>query len=562
MWIPGSPLGGSGPVSAAREYLGQELSAAAWNSQSKKIDAYLDDGPAMVAYFSALEKTPFRFDLDAATPDFHVKDGAPVGGRMVRARAFDARKLGRDLDKLRRPLPEFTLLGMPIESGPELNHFLSVARSLRSLAYVAWRLLGYLWDLLTHGRSMRLVNGNALVANLLAAAIEIERRAGEEARAKEKSEPEPITRTADTETPADAKLKGERFERIRLFCGHSVKRLIVEGDQVRGAWVSTPAGEREVRASRGVVLASGGFPHDAARIRELFPHAPTGCEHGSAAPAANTGDGLRMGEGAGGRVRPTLAAPAAWAPVSRLRRRDGSVAAYPHFIDRAKPGVIAVDRYGKRFCDEAGSYHDFVAKWIDASPSDGPLDAWLICDRCFLWTYGLGTVKPNIPFPWWSLLSGYLKVGRTIESLARKCGIDSHELRKTLTAYNEQAKPPTADPEFQRGESPYDKSQGDPMVRPNPCLAPILHKPFFAVRLQPGSLGTLAGLDTDDMGRVLSGATDPQPIPGLYACGNDMAAVMGGFYPANGITLGSAMTFGYRVGLSLRDKPKSKADAT
>jgi len=52
-----------------------------------------------------------------------------------------------------------------------------------------------------------------------------------------------------------------------------------------------------------------------------------------------------------------------------------------------------------------------------------------------------------------------------------------------------------------------------------------------------------AGLITDASARVL----DPQgnPIPGLYACGNDMQSVMNGAYPGPGITLGPALVFGY-----------------
>jgi succinate dehydrogenase/fumarate reductase flavoprotein subunit len=36
-----------------------------------------------------------------------------------------------------------------------------------------------------------------------------------------------------------------------------------------------------------------------------------------------------------------------------------------------------------------------------------------------------------------------------------------------------------------------------------------------------------------------------QPIPGLYAAGNDMASITGGTYLAGGCTLGPGLTFGY-----------------
>ena len=70
-------------------------------------------------------------------------------------------------------------------------------------------------------------------------------------------------------------------------------------------------GEAAIHARRGVVLACGGFPGDPERRRELFPHTPTGQEHWTAAPRSNTGDGLRLGEQAGGSVNNSLAAPAA-----------------------------------------------------------------------------------------------------------------------------------------------------------------------------------------------------------------------------------------------------------
>ena len=99
------------------------------------------------------------------------------------------------------------------------------------------------------------------------------------------------------------------------------------------------------------------------------------------------------------------------------------------------------------------------------------------------------------------------------------------------------------DPEFGRGATPFNRYGGDPTVGPNPSLAPLQKGPFYAVRIVPGSFGTFAGLATDAHARVLDAAG--APIPGLYAVGNDQASVMGGHYPAGGINIGPAMTFGY-----------------
>jgi predicted oxidoreductase len=74
-------------------------------------------------------------------------------------------------------------------------------------------------------------------------------------------------------------------------------------------------------------------------------------------------------------------------------------------------------------------------------------------------------------------------------------------------------------------------------------VAPIERAPFYAVKVVPGSLGTFAGLKTDASARVLD--KDGTSIPALYAVGTDAASIMGGVYPAGGINLGPAMTFGY-----------------
>ena len=61
--------------------------------------------------------------------------------------------------------------------------------------------------------------------------------------------------------------------------------------------------------------------------------------------------------------------------------------------------------------------------------------------------------------------------------------------------------------------------------------------------MYPGDIGASVGLVTDSDARVLDG--DGTPVPGLYACGNDMDSMMAGIYPGPGITIGPAMTFAW-----------------
>ena len=58
---------------------------------------------------------------------------------------------------------------------------------------------------------------------------------------------------------------------------------------------------------------------------------------------------------------------AALAPVSLVPRADGTVAHFPHLIERAKPGLIAVTAQGLRFTNEANSYHDFMQALLHAT---------------------------------------------------------------------------------------------------------------------------------------------------------------------------------------------------
>jgi succinate dehydrogenase/fumarate reductase flavoprotein subunit len=327
-----------------------------------------------------------------------------------------------------------------------------------------------------------------------------------------------------------------------------VRELIVEDGAVRGAVVERDGRRIRVIAKRGVVLACGGFPHDVARRKAMFPHAPDGTEHFSPGPPGNTGDGLRLAEAVGGRVEDTLPHAAAWVPVSITTRKDGSKGVMPHFIDRAKPGVIAVTREGKRFANEGNSYHDFVQDMVKAARPGEEIAAFLICDHHTLRKYGLGCVPP-FPMPLGHhLKTGYLMRGADLAELARETGIDAKGLEATVAAFNSNAAE-GRDPDFGKGSRAYNRYQGDAQHGPNPCVAPIGNGPFYAIKMVVGDLGTYAGIKTDAHARALD--ADGKVIEGLYAAGNDMASIMGGNYPGAGITLGPALTFGYIAGKHL-----------
>jgi succinate dehydrogenase/fumarate reductase flavoprotein subunit len=508
MWVPRNPLAVEAgwleriekPLSYLRHELGEKF-------DESRARAFLTNGPRMVEFFR--KNTALQFIDGNAIPDFHGHTiDAATGGRSICAAPFDARQLGDRLHELKPPLHETTLWGMGIASGAEMRHFLNALKKPSSLWYVTQLLLRHWRDLLVHGQGTRLVNGNALIGGLAQSAFDL---------------------------GVD----------IRVNC--PALRLLQDGARVTGAVVQTPQGEASILARCGVVLATGGFAHDPTRKQQLLPHAPTGHEHWSAGNRGNTGDGLRMGESAGGVVAGDLVQAAALAPVSLVPRKDGSVAHFPHLIERAKPGLIAVTAQGQRFANEANSYHDFMQALLAATPASHKPEAWLVCDHKFIRYYGLGAVKPApMPLrPW--LKNGYLKRGQSLAELAQACGIDAHALQATVQRYNALSQE-GKDRDFGKGETPYNRMQGDAINATrrglrNPCMGPIQSGPFYAVKVVMGSLGTFAGLRVNDHAQVTD--AQGQAIPGLYAGGNDLSSMMGGHYPAGGITLGPAMTFGF-----------------
>lgn len=501
LWVPGHPLtagiDGTNTIDGAREYLRHETGN---RFDAERVDAYLANAGKMVEFFQS--RTAVRFLPSPAFPDYHSEAPGAGKGRSVVTEPIDGRELGAHIRMLKLPLREMTFMGLNIGSGSELGHFLKATRSPRSAAYVAMRMLQFGYHRLRYGRSMRLTNGNALIARLLKTAFELG---------------------------------------IEIRTDSRVDRLIIEGGKVQGAEIRTLEGSVRIGAGRGVVLACGGFSHNEQLRRELYPHVRAGSPHYALAGAGSTGDGVALARSAGGQFQTDVAQPAAWMPVSRVKHRDGTIGLCSHVIDRTKPGMIAVTRGGRRFGNEANSYHDFLQDFFRANEGSADAHAFIVCDHAAIRKYGLGYARP-FPLPiGGQVRSGYLKRGNSIEELAREAGIDPAGLAQTVARYNAGANAAT-DPEWGKGSTSYNRFQGDPDHKPNPCLAPIAKAPFYAVKIVPSDIGTFAGIRTDGSARVLD--AERRPVPGLYAAGSDNASIMSGTYSGAGTNLGPAMTFG------------------
>lgn len=504
VWVPANALmqraGLPDTLEAARTYL-DHAAPPIPGQGAGVLEAFLQHGPEAIDYL--MQRTAVQLQPVRTYPDYYPDlPGATAGGRVLEPVPFDGRELGAAFSQLRPPLPEFTILGGMMVHRSDIPHFRRMRHSLASAWHVARLVARHAWQRLSASRGTTLHLGNALAGRLLKSAMDLG---------------------------------------VRLHLSTPVASLIVEQGQVVGVQTGSSPAPREWRARCGVVLACGGISHDAARRPSHVPALAGTLSATVSSGSREAASGAGLAAAVGARMSADERRQAFWVPASTFRRADGSQGVFPHTVtDRGKPGVIAVDAHGQRFVNEALSYHEFVKGQLRQGASAVPTH--LICDRHFLWRYGLGKVKPFTRSLAADLASGYLKTGASLGELARSIGVPPDALRSTVEAFNADARR-GVDQAFGRGGDIYQRHLGDGDQRPNPCVAPIEAPPFFAVRVEPADLGMAAGLITDASARVL----DPQgnPIPGLYACGNDMQSVMNGAYPGPGITLGPALVFGY-----------------
>jgi succinate dehydrogenase/fumarate reductase flavoprotein subunit len=506
LWIPGNhqsrDAGFADSAAQAEEYLDALIGSAA-NRDLRT--AFLKTGPAAIDYLE--RNSEVKFVPCGRHPDYRSNmKGAAVAGRAIIPAPFDGRLLGADFARLRPPIPEFMVFGGMMIGKADIPPLVGRFRSLANFGYAAKLMARYLADRLRYPRGTRLMMGNALTARLF----------------------------------YSLKKRG-----VDILFDAPIAAVDQRNGRIAGATVGNGGGEIHVKAAKGVVLATGGYGHDR-RYRDAFMPRPVPAH--SMASEFNEGDGLAIGERLGARIAPEEHGHSGlWTPASVTPRADDSNGLYPHLLlDRAKPGLIAVNARGERFVNEAVSYHDFVEAMFEANARAPSIPCYLICDAAFIKKYGLGIVYPgagNLPR---LLQSGYLKAADTLDGLARQFGIDTSGLRRTIERHNGFAQT-GVDIDFGKGETELNRFNGDDAHQPNPCIGPIATAPYYGLEIWPAEIAVSTGLSTDADARVLD--KDRQPIPGLYACGNDMASMMCGTYPGPGTTLGPGMVFAYRAAI-------------
>jgi 3-oxosteroid 1-dehydrogenase len=485
LWVPDNDFmkaaGQTDSQEKARRYMDAVIGEPTPSSTPERRDAYVRGAPEMLRFMTE-RGLKYRF---ANLPDyFDELEGGMANGRAVVPRIFDVNALGEWRDRLGgHPLTQ----RYPTEGADAPEIAKGTMRGQLIKLKVGWRLAQN--RLL--GRNLRGF-GNALMGQLFNLAFKA---------------------------------------KIPLWTETEVKDFIVENGRVVGVVADRKGETIRLRSELGVLLNAGGFARSK-EMREKYLPQPTSPDW-SLVNATDTGDMIRKCIEIGAAVEQMDAAfwfPASFAP-------DGSVAGMHATQDMGKPGTILVGTDGKRFVNEAISHTDVGNRMYET----GAVPAWAVFDERRRSKYPFGMV-----FPWASpepaVRSGYIKRGQTIEDLAQQCGIDAAGLKETIARFNVFAKT-GKDEDFHRGESAYQRDGGDPRVKPNPSLAPLDRAPYYAVPIYPSDVGTCGGVLTDESARVLN--EERRPIPGLYACGNTTASVMGRGYPGGGVSLGPMMTFGY-----------------
>jgi len=493
LWLPNNPLmRAAGLVDSFEDgmkYFDAVVGDVGPASSIERRQMFLRAGSEMVTF---LERKGVRFVRSDGWSDYYSnRAGGNEAGRGIEGAPFDAGVLGREWEQ-RMPTPFSRRTGLVVLTN-ELRFVQYFNRSPRHFVTAAKVFLR------TKSAQLRrknlLTNGASLIGQLTKVLIDL-------------TVDPPIW----TETP--------------------VEDLVVEGGRVTGLRAVRNGRPVLIEARKGVLLAAGGFSHNAEMRRKYSGNQPNEAQWSIANPG-DTGEVLATAIRLGAKT--DLLDEAWWLPSPG----HGLGAASPSVGQaRQRPGAIFVDGTGQRFCNESNSYVE-VGKAMYANKA---VPCWVVFDEGYAERYAATANPLKRRIPQEIIDSGAIRKAGTLEELAKMIGVDPGNLLRTVQRFNEYARK-GLDPDFGRGQSAYNDCLGDPGYKPNPALGPLDKAPYYATEMYPNDVGTCGGVVTDEYARVLG--EDDRPIPGLYATGNITATVMGRTYPGAGASIANTTIFGY-----------------
>lgn len=502
LWVPNHQLA---PNDDSREKTMTYLNAVMPGPvQNDRLQAYLDKSPEMAHFVKSLG-IPISV---AAWPDYYQNAPSARADRSLIVDTFDGPQLGSYFPLMREQYNRFKVFG---RYTMDVMQFFSLSTRAKGWVMTFIKMFWRYWsDLSTRkltARDRRFTMGAALMGWIYKYVF-----------------------AKGVEVRLDTKLD----------------ELVMTDNKVSGVVVSHFGRRYSIEARYGVVLAAGGFEWNQ-ELRDRYFQVPGLTRHSSTPEDANRGEALIAGLKVGAATEHTESGW--WIPTMQIPMASASNFEEIHqaAFDVGRPHSVAVNRLGLRFVDEATGYDDFGKAMVaDQLKTGANMPCWLVFDTTFREKFSAGGIMPNIltpdskiPVDWWD---HYIFRADSIEALAKKIGVPADALAKTVANMNGYAQT-GVDPEFGRGGNAYDQMFGDWNVKPNPCLGSIDKAPYYAVAINCGDLGTKGGLKADARARVLD--QNNQPIPNLYAAGNNAGSPFGNCYPGAGGTIGPAMTFGY-----------------
>lgn len=327
--------------------------------------------------------------------------------------------------------------------------------------------------------------------------------------------------------------------KIKVLTSTPAKELISSpGGEITGVIAESEGKTISIKARQAVILTCGGYENDPRMKWDYLPVKPAMF----LGTPGNTGDGIRMVQKIGGDI---------W-HMTRLScligfQAPGFEAAF--WVSFLSEGFIFVDKYGRRFVNEAGiEIHEYYRELshFDVEKMEFPrVPLWAIFDEPTRRRGPLsrGTAGYNRDLYNWSLdnsaeiAKGWILQGKTAAELAGKVSVDPRILEETIARYNQYCRA-GKDEDFGRAREDLRD----------------LKPPLYAIQLWPALINTQGGPRRDKESRVL----DPEgkPIPRLYAAG-ELGSIWGYLYQG-ACNIGEGLVFGRIAGKNAAaEKPRS-----